>query len=331
MPTGPRPPTEIFSRVVPRQVAGAYDRLLDEEGVPDEEAAGFVGGEDVKQALKDYGLARTIPDSWQDKLTFKATPVNFAVQAMFRVAEAGLADNIGLLTDLTRTAAEVHGLTCGISPDEHELTREIHDRGEIASVSANLINAASHEFLTVDTGYRDTHHEREFPVEPARHVIRGVTMRGIYDESFARTKGGRAHLDSAVERGEEVRTIKTVPAKFQVADKAAAMVALTPTASSVLLSHSAVFADSFRRTFRLMWPQASPWQGAKESAAEVLTPIQEKVLGLLGKGLNDKEIDSELKLNDGAANYQVREIFKKLRVNSRFQAGVAAHARGWVL
>lgn len=60
------------------------------------------------------------------------------------------------------------------------------------------------------------------------------------------------------------------------------------------------------------------------SSGELLTKRQTEVVGLLAKGLSNKEIGRELGLSEGTVRTHISTIFRILEVNNRTQASVRA-------
>jgi DNA-binding NarL/FixJ family response regulator len=61
---------------------------------------------------------------------------------------------------------------------------------------------------------------------------------------------------------------------------------------------------------------------------EPLTPREREVLGLLGRGLADKEIAAELGTSAKTANFHVANVLAKLNANNRTDAVRIAYERG---
>lgn len=69
----------------------------------------------------------------------------------------------------------------------------------------------------------------------------------------------------------------------------------------------------------------------KQKPAEPLTDREMEVLGLVAKGLSNKEIAEELCLSIRTVQGHLANIFNKLHVNSRTEAAVYALKEGWVI
>lgn len=68
----------------------------------------------------------------------------------------------------------------------------------------------------------------------------------------------------------------------------------------------------------------------KQKPAEPLTEREMEVLGLVAKGLSNKEIAEELCLSIRTVQGHLANIFNKLHVNTRTEAAVYALREGWV-
>ena len=75
-----------------------------------------------------------------------------------------------------------------------------------------------------------------------------------------------------------------------------------------------------------------PWhlrrQLAQRDDGETLTARQIEVLGLLAKGMSNREIGTQLGISEDGAKAHVKQIFLKLHVSDRAEAVSAAVRRG---
>ena len=64
-------------------------------------------------------------------------------------------------------------------------------------------------------------------------------------------------------------------------------------------------------------------------AAEIaLTPREQEVLGLLGRGFQLSQVASQLSMTQNTASSHVKSIYRKLNISSRAEAAIAAMERG---
>ena len=85
-------------------------------------------------------------------------------------------------------------------------------------------------------------------------------------------------------------------------------------------------------TRRLLETFIRPRQSAPEQARELegLTPMERKVLTLIGRGHSNSEIAASLFIADTTVRTHVRHIFEKLGLRDRVQAVVFAYSTGLV-
>jgi DNA-binding NarL/FixJ family response regulator len=77
---------------------------------------------------------------------------------------------------------------------------------------------------------------------------------------------------------------------------------------------------------------AANTEGMAQSAplASSLSPREIEILGLVGKGLTNREISEVLSLSRLTVECHIKNIYKKLAVNSRTQAVFEARTHGWL-
>src|SRR5581483_9276802 len=77
-----QPMATIFATFTSEQVALAYERLLEAGGVSKDDAADFVGGEDVVRTLIDQGMAHVSPHTPDGPATFQPARPDLALQGI---------------------------------------------------------------------------------------------------------------------------------------------------------------------------------------------------------------------------------------------------------
>lgn len=81
--------------------------------------------------------------------------------------------------------------------------------------------------------------------------------------------------------------------------------------------------------FDQTWDLASPFSAAAgQGLEEVAREIHETIIRLLAAGLKDEAIARRLGMSLRTARRHIADIMQELGAGSRFQAGVAAAARG---
>ncbi|WP_354642987.1 helix-turn-helix transcriptional regulator [Kitasatospora camelliae] len=170
---------------------------------------------------------------------------------------------------------------------------------------------------------------------------RGVAMRTIHSESMLRVPRGRAHLKALREAGAEIRTAPTLPYRLIVLDSRLAFVPAlgggegegSPEGGSepaVVVVRNPDLVGLFEQTFEFCWQGARPGETAQPTLPGRPTTRQYEVLRLMRLGYKDEAIAREIGVSSRTMRRIVAELFEQLDATSRFSAGMAAQARGWL-
>lgn len=171
--------------------------------------------------------------------------------------------------------------------------------------------------------------------EPEADMLgRGVASRWLYDDSVLDLPGKLAEIGSFSRIGEEGRVVAHAPFKLVIADETSALITLTdePTGrhSALMVGPSALL-DGLVRVFDGLWRFAVPLQpSAADPTADRPTDQESQLLTLLAVGMTDKTIARRLDLGLRTVQKRVHDLMRRLDVDTRFQAGVQARARGWL-
>ncbi|QMU96892.1 hypothetical protein FVO59_06395 [Microbacterium esteraromaticum] len=232
-------------------------------------------------------------------------------------------------------------------------TLVITDATEIAHWYVRLQHQAGRELLTFDRPpYVSLGME---PLEVST-ISRGVTWRVVYaPESFAR-ESAWAEAVRLAGRGEHARIAASLPIKLVIADREIALVGLNLHGSRVeaLVTESPLLIGLLAETFERYWDRALPLGAvpqeevagaddiaealgaavatvtAADGGASRPTPEQQAILALIGAGLTDDAIASQLGFSVRSLRRRSSELMADLGVQNRFQLGVEAARRGWV-
>ncbi|WP_146616540.1 LuxR C-terminal-related transcriptional regulator [Kitasatospora sp. SolWspMP-SS2h] len=169
---------------------------------------------------------------------------------------------------------------------------------------------------------------------------RGVAVRTIHSESMLRVPRGRAHLKALRRAGAQIRTSATLPYRLTVLDTGLALVP-APTCGNggdggdcaepaVAVVRNPGLVSLFAQTFEFCWQDARPAELAPPSRTGP-TARQYQVLRLMQLGYKDEAIAREIGVSSRTMRRIVRELLEQLDATSRFSAGTAAQARGWLV
>ncbi|MFS8095564.1 LuxR C-terminal-related transcriptional regulator [Lentzea alba] len=165
-------------------------------------------------------------------------------------------------------------------------------------------------------------------------ITGGVRSRWLYDRSVLDLPGKLDYIAAMREAGEEARVIIGAPFKMLIADEDQAMIALTDesrgTASALMVGPS-ILLDGLSRVFEGMWRFAVALQPTDpEPGADRPSEAESLLLAMLASGATDKTIARRMGIGLRTVQKRVQQLMERLEVDTRFQAGVSAKARGWL-
>ncbi|MGK5549351.1 LuxR C-terminal-related transcriptional regulator [Streptomyces sp. URMC 127] len=162
---------------------------------------------------------------------------------------------------------------------------------------------------------------------------RGVRMRTLYLDSIRNSPPSVAYADWLTAAGGHVRTVPSLPTRMLVIDR---QVAVLPTdgedsAHSAVVLRSRGTLTALCALFDLVWESGAPLGEARTRDARGLTSQEREALRLLGHGFTDEAIAKRLGVSPRTARRIAADIMELLGARSRFQAGLLAAARGWLV
>jgi len=324
----------LLEGVVSDELLAVYTKLLAEDGCPHDEAPAMLGSLDAVEALTSCGMAHVRPGGPAAPPRLVPAPPDLALQGV--LADLGrrlLAEQERLLTG-HRRLSEVNRVSASATGDGPlgQLVEIVTDRAEISRLSYSLINAARHDWLTLDNYVLETPVEETTGFAPLPVFEGEVRCRAIYETRCAEHPIGVKTIEAAVKAGEQARLLPRIGMKMKLADEAVALLPLTPTGmSGALLVRSPVIVGALREYFEMLWERAVPFGSPDGKApSSPLTPTQATVLRLLAQGLPDEVIARRMDLSVNTVRRHITAIREALGVDTRFAAGAAAVRRGWI-
>jgi DNA-binding CsgD family transcriptional regulator len=143
------------------------------------------------------------------------------------------------------------------------------------------------------------------PAFGARDVRPGLRYRAIYPDTARTAPNACRHLGAMSLAGVAVRTMPYVP-----------MTGVVTTAIEL---------------FERIWPDAVPLAGDDLPDDTDLSGREQEMLRLLALGATDEVAAAQLGISVRTVRRMVAQIMNRLGARSRFQAGVKAADRGWLL
>ncbi|MBO2447092.1 hypothetical protein J4573_08330 [Actinomadura barringtoniae] len=209
------------------------------------------------------------------------------------------------------------------------LIQVVTEPEEITRLSGVLVNAARHDWLTLENYLGDRPIDETTIVAPPPALRHGVRRRTIYESRCAEHPVAAKNIENAAELGEEARLLASVGMKMKLADGSVAMLPLGPTGmTGAALVRSPVIVAALREYFELLWERATPVGAVQPDSP--LTDELRAILELLAQGIEDEGIARRLKISATTVRRRITAIREELGAPSRFAAGAAAVRRGWI-
>jgi len=169
------------------------------------------------------------------------------------------------------------------------------------------------------------------PTFGPREVRHGVCYRAIFPDTARTTPSAGRHLGALSLAGVAVRTIPHVPMNALVIDGSVAVLRADTTNGSVAVLRLSSVAVTALELFEPIWPDAVPLADGDLPDDTDLSLREQEMLRLLALGATDEVAAAQLDISVRTVRRMVAQIMNRLGARSRFQAGVKAADRGWLL
>lgn len=231
---------------------------------------------------------------------------------------------------------EAASSTSGAGADQ--VVELIHGGEAITSRHYQLLLSARHELMGFATA----------PVEPITEEFvnfklslldRGIKARHVCAVDVLETPGFVDFVAAVGRKGEQTRTVPSLPMHMLIVDRRAALVPVPSERKGRYEEYMAFKASALVNAlvvlFEKVWAEATPFQpgvvdGSLRGGDELLSDDDRRLLSLLAAGLKDSAIASLMGIGHRTVERRVRAIMDLLGTQSRFQTGVAAARRGWL-
>jgi DNA-binding NarL/FixJ family response regulator len=314
-------------------LADSYRSLAEADGpIPLDGADARLGGDGRSARLLAMGLAHVLPHD--PPVLAAAAPVP-ALEAALAQKQHDLHAQYDIVARAQREAAQLRQLADRQAQEasSHRLARVLTDSDDIAALSNTIGTAASVEHLTLETFRYDLPLTESSAQPPtAASIARGVRHRSIYETGFLSDPVGSAIVERCAAAGEEIRLLPRLTMKMKITDGSQALLALTPTGSSVALHlTSPVMVDALRHYFELLWQEARPLTAPPPSGGALGERERQRlgIAALMRQGLKDEAVARRLGLTSRTVRRRISELMDELAAETRFAAGAEAQRRGW--
>jgi DNA-binding CsgD family transcriptional regulator len=196
-----------------------------------------------------------------------------------------------------------------------------------ASGIADLLAGATTEVLALSTLSAAN---PAFRCLGGQAVRPGVRFRVLFPDSARTSPKLYRHLVTLALAGADVRTLPEIPTDAVVVDQRVAILPEHSPGTVAELSLPSVVTATWH-LFERLWPESVPLVDRDAPTHDELTPRERETLKHLARGATDDLVAAELGIAVRTVRRTVATLMNRLGARSRFQAGVKAAERGWLL
>ncbi|HEY3956485.1 MAG TPA: helix-turn-helix domain-containing protein [Streptosporangiaceae bacterium] len=312
-----------------------YLALLESFPASTAELRDRVPGARVRQAIAALETAGLISRLTGQPARYQPAPPDMALEVLVRAREQELQRvrlETARLTDRFRAGRD--------SGRPEEVVEVVTTRDATLQRWEQLQRSARHEVRSFD---RPPYASKVLVNDAERDgLAAGVSFRAVYARDGLDLPGRLEAMQELVQAGEQARVTAELPVKMFLADNSIGLIPLerrdrADSADSALVIHSSSLLDTLSALFESVWANAVPvrfgdtvppvpGQAASNGADERRT-----LLGLLAVGLTDEAIGRQLGWHPRTVQRHVHRLMTELGAQTRFQAGLQAAHRGWLL
>ncbi|GAA1641091.1 hypothetical protein GCM10009744_33780 [Kribbella alba] len=169
------------------------------------------------------------------------------------------------------------------------------------------------------------------PAFGPREVRPGLRYRAIYPDTARTAPTLCRHLGAMSVAGVAVRTMPLVPMNALIIDGSVAVLPADTANGSVAVLRLSSVVTTATELFERVWPDAVPLADSDIPLDTDLSLREREMLRLLSLGATDEVAAAQLGISVRTVRRMVAQIMHRLGARSRFQAGVKAADRGWLL
>lgn len=277
------------------------------------------------ESLEARGLICRIPGN---PVRYAAISPDVALEVLFLERERQIKRARGYAEQLS---ARFHQAASGRDPAE--LVEILTGRPAIRQRWAQMQRSAKHEIRGIDKPPYTVASTGNVEVET--ELLRsGISYRIIYDsaglESF---HDWESDIERSIRYGEQARVLSSTPTKLVIIDERMAMIPLQAAPESIVsmvVVHPSGLLEALCAFFEDLWRRALPLTSPTAAGTtDSPTDDERRLLSLLATGMPDAAIAKHLGVSHRTFQRRLRELFDRLGVETRFQAGVRSAQRGW--
>ncbi|MFC5955321.1 LuxR C-terminal-related transcriptional regulator [Streptomyces pratens] len=158
---------------------------------------------------------------------------------------------------------------------------------------------------------------------------RDISIRSLYHHTARFNGPSQAYVAAASALGAQYRTAHELFGRLIAFDREVAFIPVLDGSWGAVVIREPATVAYLCEIFEQTWDHATPFSNAVgQGLEEVAREIHETIIRLLAAGLKDEAIARRLGMSLRTARRHIADIMEELGAGSRFQAGVAAAARG---
>jgi DNA-binding CsgD family transcriptional regulator len=282
--------------------------------------------EDALAALERAGLVGRLTGT---PAAYAAAPPDVAIELLARSREQDLARARLAMASLTARYRQAR-----VSAQPHEVIEVVTTREATQRRWEQLQRSARVQVRSFDRPPYVSASPTANPIEEEM-LGAGVAYRCVYHPAGFALPGRSAAVRSMIAAGEQARVTESVPVKMFIADDQLGLIPLEVdgSAEASLVIRASSMLDTLIALFELVWERAVAIHTEGELPTPGTGPAEDEaaLLGLLAAGLTDAAIARHFGTHPRTVQRRVRELLDRLGAGTRFQAGLQAVRRGWLL
>ncbi|GAA3061693.1 MULTISPECIES: helix-turn-helix transcriptional regulator [Actinomycetes] len=214
-----------------------------------------------------------------------------------------------------------------------EIVEVLHGRSAVTQVADSSQLAVRHEVRSLDRGpYSPSTAGEMCPIQ-RQMLPRGIRYRTVYGEDAAAAPDIRRAIGESVDLGEEARVHAAVPMRLRLMDDDLGLIVLNEEERVTgVVVHPSPLLDALIGLFDSIWATSVPLGVADDIPhLDDVDGQTRQLLRLMASGLTDEHMARELGISRRTLSRRVQDLLERTGARTRFQLGVQAARRGWLV
>lgn len=222
----------------------------------------------------------------------------------------------------------------------HEMVEVLHGRAAVRRTGYGIQLAAQHRIRSIDGGpIIGSGHDQMCPVQ-VRQLPRGISYQTVYSGTAVADTAVSPTIARAIAMGEEARVHTSLPLRLRLVDESAAIIILMEDQQTTgILVHPSPLLELLGDLFTTVWaasvPLSSPPDGDLVSESSALAihdhAAVRELVRLMATGITDDQMARHLGISRRTLSRRIQHLLEVTGSATRFQLGVQAARRGWLV